>query len=340
MKALLIDVGSTSVKWAETNGKTIGRVARCPFPSKLPLSEPFVEMNPAEIARIIREIADGSTADCILISTQMHGWLLADEREKLVTNYISWQDTRGGLKQLPFALSARHGVGVKPNLPRASVAVTRSLFPNVAEKAKIFYTLGSYLAWLLTGNNATHITDAAASGYYDTVTCRADACDLSLPIAYACLIPIGTYRGKTVYPPVGDQQASVSGAGGGEDCYILNLGTAAQLCAITPCFTEGTFESRPYFGGKTLCTVTGLCGGKYLSEQRGSAGLAKRLEENYRAAMEKLPRCDRLLVTGGALRYHGEVLTEALRPLGLPVRRNEDADALEGLRKLFEEINQ
>lgn len=42
----------------------------------------------------------------------------------------------------------------------------------------------------------------------------------------------------------------------------------------------------------------------------------------------------------GALRYHGEVLTEALRPLGLPVRRNEDADALEGLRKLFEEINQ
>lgn len=334
MKALLIDVGSTSVKWTETNGDAVGAVGRRPFPSRLPLPAPYVEMNPEEIARIITEIVDGSAAERVYLSTQMHGWLLADKSGKLLTNYISWQDGRGGLVPFPIALSARHGVGVKPNLPRAGVYAMRTLFPAVAAQAKIFYTLGSYLVWLLTGENATHITDAAASGYYDAVTCRPDECELSLPHACDRLVPVGAYRGKMIYSPVGDQQASVLGAEGGEDCYILNLGTAAQLCAIAPSFSEGAFESRPYFRGKTLLTVTGLYGGKYLAEQAGGEGLSRRLEENYRAALTRLPARDRLLATGGALRYHGKVLAEALRALALPIRLNKEADALEGLRIL------
>ena len=121
-----------------------------------------------------------------------------------------------------------HGVGLKPNLPRASVRVTEELYPEIKEKAKVFFTLGSYVAFRLTGRNATHITDAAASGFFNAVTARPDSCGLKLPEAVLDVEQIGTYEGKRIFSPVGDQQAAILGSGAKRGTYILNLGTAAQ----------------------------------------------------------------------------------------------------------------
>ncbi|MFQ7700407.1 MAG: FGGY family carbohydrate kinase [Coriobacteriales bacterium] len=338
MKNLLIDIGSTSVKWAETSEReNIVKVRKIPFPPKLcGKPSPFYEVSREAIISGVKEIVRASSARNVYISTQMHGWLLGDGCGNALTEYVSWRDKRGGLRPYAFSLAPEHGVGLKPNLPRASVRVTEELYPEIKEKAKVFFTLGSYVAFRLTGRNATHITDAAASGFFNAVTARPDSCGLKLPEAVLDVEQIGTYEGKRIFSPVGDQQAAILGSGAKRGTYILNLGTAAQMCAINPSFITGNFESRPYFNGETLCTVTNLGGGGYISEHASDEGLAERLSEEYLEAISRLPRRDCLTATGGTLSYYGELLAKVFAAMKIKTAVCEKADALEGLKKISE----
>lgn len=217
MKKLLIDIGSTSVKFAESERDgEISEVRKNPFPPKLAVARPFYEVSREEIVYLVKGIIRSSAAEEVYISTQMHGWLLGDKAGKALTEYVSWQDKRAGLRPYGFSLSPEHGVGLKDNLPRAAVRVTQELYPGIEAGAGTFFTLGSYLVYRLTGKNVTHITDAAASGYYNCITCERDkdASLLDLPRAYQGIECAGEYEGKRIYTPVGDQQASVLGAAG------------------------------------------------------------------------------------------------------------------------------
>lgn len=332
-----MDIGSTNIKYCELSDRKRGTVRKIPFPSKLKLPDPFYEVSAEKIIEIVTEVIRRSEASRVLISTQMHGWLLGDENGELLTNYISWQDNRAALYPYPFQLSAEYGVREKPNLPRFSVAVTQKLFPRLAACAKVFFTLGSYVAYRLTGKNRTHITDAAPSGYYNVKTCSAVPCPLELPSVFKGIQAAGTFEGKYIFIPVGDQQCSVLGAGGDENAYILNMGTAAQMCAVTPEFVAGAFESRPYFNGKTLCTVTGLCGGKYLRENASDKKICDILYRDFAAAIDKLPERSKILVTGGVLDYYEDIVSDALRRFDIPIILNKGADALIGLQIISEE---
>ena len=159
MKNLLIDIGSTSVKWAETSEReNIVKVRKIPFPPKLcGKPSPFYEVSREAIISGVKEIVRASSARNVYISTQMHGWLLGDGCGNALTEYVSWRDKRGGLRPYAFSLAPEHGVGLKPNLPRASVRVTEELYPEIKEKAKVFFTLGSYVAFRLTGLSLIHI---------------------------------------------------------------------------------------------------------------------------------------------------------------------------------------
>ena len=337
-RMLLVDVGSTSVKWRESGPSGIGGVGKTPFPARLDLPEPFWEVKAEQIVRIVKDILRRSEAAFVLISTQMHGWLLGDGKGNILTNYISWQDRRAGLFPYPFVLPAEYGVGLKENLPRASVAATEKLCPELFSRAKEFFTLGSFLSWMLTGQNMTHLTDAAASGFFQVRTLEPVSCGLRLPKVAAELTAVGSYEGKTIFTPVGDQQASVCGAGGTAEDYILNLGTAGQMCAISPDFVSGDFEARPYFGGKTLCTVTGLPGGKVIRAEEDSPALEEELTRRYRDALAKLPKRTKMLVTGGTLKFYRPLVERTIAKCGVPLTFNEGADALDGLFQLGKEM--
>lgn len=331
---LYIDVGSTNIKW--TYGETAGKL---PFPAASDAAYPHYEVCADEIFSAVSNLIDRHRPRRVFFSVQMHGYVLLKSGRE-ATGYISWRDERAAGLTPDFALTEEYGVGIKPNLPRLSLQA------QLAE-ADEFCTLGSYLVYRLTGNNQTHITDGAASGFFNVVKRTADSCEYILPEVFYSVKEVGRYGTSAIFTPVGDQQAAVLGAmkyaesRGFDDCYVLNLGTAAQLCTVSEQFARGNFESRAYFGGKTLCTVTGLPGGGYISSVIGkmsAEALIETLVEAYLSAVAKLPERARLLVTGGVIQYHKTLIEKVLELLKREYVLNEQADALEGLKIISEEV--
>lgn len=339
MKRLYLDIGSTNIKsMISLDGKS-GEVRRTHFPAPAVEESFLYEVDAEEILARVIPIIREAACDEVYLSTQMHGYLLADDKKNLLTRYISWQDKRAEKFGVSVAVGAESGTAMKPNLPRAGVEAIKITQPKLYARAAEFFTLGSYLAWALTGNNATHITDAAASGFYNVKERSAQVCDLILPQVLYEMRPVGRYGESEVYAPAGDQQCAILGAGGDENTFVLNLGTAAQMCTIADGFVCGDFESRPYFNGKTLCTVTGLSGGKRLNTLGSDARAVFALADEYKAAMRRLPQKKNFLVTGGAYSYHRGLLERVFGVMGVEYTVNEGADALAGLKILSEVIN-
>lgn len=310
----------------------------CHFPNPCAMTNLF-EVDVDEItARVESLLQAVSDRDEIRMCVQMHGFVLCGEDGSAVTRYISWRDRRSSLisKELryPFELPKTRGVGYKDNLPLASLYMMRSVMPEIIRNAKTFCSLGSYLTWRFAGGNISHITDLAPTGLYDARSGR--LCSdrmtevLSFPCATLAQSPVGKYKGALWYAPIGDQQASVAGSGIRKGQALLNIGTAAQMCMISDEEIYGNYESRPYFGGKTLCTVTGLIGGRdyaYWSEHNG----AKHLADNYGDAMRRLPNFDSIRVIGGVCTYYRPMFEEMLALLGKPWEICHERDALDGL---------
>jgi sugar (pentulose or hexulose) kinase len=348
-KSLLIDLGSTSIKWAsfdhEHRFKSI--VSSVPFPKPLSYPPPLFEVSAEEIVQLVLNIIRSvSPIDQIYISVQMHGYLLA-RNGKLLTPYISWQDQRSQLfmnghrlfDQFPMRLPPISGSMTRPNSPTCSLFTMNHLEPDLFSQATEFYTLGSYLTYHLTGVNATHITDAAASGMYN----KEDGSSqfnmypfLRMPQATLKVEQIGYWGQTAVYSPIGDQQASVLGSGlEYEHQYLLNLGTAAQLCVVSDAYHFGDFESRPYFKGRSLCTVSGLLGGKEIATHTHSLEFVQLLANDYFSAISKLPTRQEILVIGGVSVHHRELIAIICDLLQIPCHIRPDTDALDGLISLL-----
>jgi len=331
MDNLFIDIGSTNIKWQKGNEK----VRSVPFPPPKINDGLLFEVPADKIIDILFKIIDGSGSKALFISTQMHGYVLLGEREERLTDYISWQDTRSSGTSLPFDLPPESGSSIKANLPRAGVYSMLSQNPGLSRRIKQFCTLGSYIALKLTGKNITHITDAAASGYYNAQTAGIlNEYDYSLPIAKKDISIAGYYGDIAVYTPVGDQQSAVLGCGAAYDEYIMNLGTAGQLCCINRDFVAGKFESRPYFGSETLCTVTNLMGGKGITQNPND--WTQKFCRDYSEAISLLPQRKAVLVTGGAVKFYKKQLIGVLDKMGIDYRFDEGSEALKGLMLLAE----
>lgn len=331
MKRLFIDVGSTNIKYAYESGE----VRRIPFPPACADDGIRFEVDSEKIVRAVKEIVDSADCKEVFFSVQMHGYVLADGAGNALTNYISWRDRRALAAGVEVKMRKENGVDMKPNLPRAGVEAIARTQPELFARAREFFTLGSYLAYALTGVNATHITDAAPSGFFDVRTVKKEACALRLPRTERQFFAVGKYRGKTIFSPAGDQQCAYLGACGRERGMLLNLGTAAQMCVAEEGFAVGEFESRPYFGGGTLCTVTGLSGGYALG---GREITPQALAKEYSGAMARLPAREGLTVTGGVLRYQRALVEETLNIMGVTYRLHEGEDAIAGLKILSEEF--
>lgn len=328
MKNLYIDVGSTNIKWRAGEGEAKSIL----FPAPICCEDPYFEVEAEKIAGIIEKIIRTEGPGRVFFSVQMHGYLLLKDG-KPVTNYISWRDKRGVGTTPDFSLNEEYGTRIKPNLPRLSLQLQEVDFDE-------FCTLGSYLVRRFSGNNITHITDAASTGFYNVKKHEADICGFTLPRAEYSVKEAGRYEESAIYTPVGDQQAAVLGACGGVenfDGYVLNLGTAAQICLVSDSFISGDFESRPYFGGKILCTVTGLPGGAAISAYCDKEP-EDRLYEEYFSAIGKLPERKEILVTGGVVKHRRKLLERVLKRLGMEYRINAAFDALDGLKILSEEV--
>ena len=366
MKYLLMDVGSTNIKWCLCDTETGGLSARkrIAFPQRLPEGGKYIfEVDAEAVWSCTEGILEEATRRCplegILLSVQMHGYLLADDRFHFLTPYRSWRDRRALLKageesyyerfrrEYPRSVPPESGSSCKPNLSVCSLYADSFLHPALAERARHYFTLGSYLIFRMTGHNVTHLTDAAASGFYLAQTGQVNEALaqlppfrlLQFPAACAGLPLAGFWKGVPVYPAVGDQQVAVLGCRLRPREILLNLGTAAQLCVRSEQFLKGKYESRPYFGGQWLCTFSGLCGGaqiRRLADSTPQAALAARLAANYQEALERLPPGERLVITGGAATHYAALIRKACDLLPLPYLILDGSDTLCGLQTLTE----
>lgn len=339
MSDLYIDIGSTNVKYRSIDNSGRVTTGSEPFP------QPFIddgiryEVNLSDINDIVFRIVKKSTYSRIFISVQMHGYILK-KSENFITKYISWRDKRGERLCKIHNLPPESGESIKPNLPFLSARITLEETGVGYGEDLSFFTLGSYISFLLTGKNITHITDAAASGFFNVKTGRRGEWvdfDMCLPEVYSEIKSVGQYEGAQVFTPFGDQQCAVLGSGATSEEYILNLGTAAQMCCIENEFIFGNFESRPFFGGKTLCTVTGLVGGGYIVKKKDEV-LYDELIEEYSSALKKIPEKKEIMITGGVVVYRKKLIEKIAEGLKIKYTLNDSSDALCGLEIIGKRI--
>lgn len=319
MNSLYVDIGSTNIKWRMSE-----KEGSFPFPSPIKEEFPYYEVSISKIVDAVKDIILTTKPKKVFFSVQMHGYVLL-KNGKAVTEYVSWRDERAKDVKPDFILSKEFGVDIKPNLPRLSVLTQKVDFDE-------FCSLGSYLSYVLTGNNVSHVTDLAPTGFYNVKQKYSVKTNFNLPKIVYDLIPVGKYNDAIIFAPVGDQQASVFGITPA-DGYVLNLGTAGQICLITENFIDGEFECRPYFFGKWLLTVTRLPGGGIISKYTDEE-IFDTLVTEYKKAINKLPKKSFITVTGGLVKYRKSLLEKVLKELDLDYAFNDQGDALNGLKLL------
>lgn len=220
--------------------------------------------------------------DALLLSTQMHGFVLC--RKGFPDLYISWQDLRcldripgedvsyleRQKQTIPPELLACSGVPLKPSLGLCN------LLPRLEETGSgQLFTLGSYLCTRLGGENICHITNAAPLGLVDVkkggwnqpLLDFLGLGQLELPrIADGDFQPCGQGRIQghsfSLYPDYGDQQVAVLGAMPHEKDLVINIATASQISQIQDHVSFGSYESRPFFEGRCLATISNMPGGR------------------------------------------------------------------------------
>ena len=290
MKYLGVDIGSSSIKSAvlDLDKNAICVLPKVPSPARSPHpNERFFQVPAKEyltlIKRMIEESAEayGDLAG-VLLSTQMHGFVLEDV-------YVSWQDTRcldshqNGksflevLKEIIPAERMREcGVPLKPSLGLCNLYAKLTRECRTGEGLELF-TLGSYLIAQLTGRNVCHASNAGPLGFYNVYSRSWDRellaicgmADLKLPeIAEHDFVPCGIYRtGRgeiPIFPDYGDQQISILGSGARDKEAIINIATAGQVSSFCSTPKAGDYEIRPYFDGSYLQVISNMPAGRDL----------------------------------------------------------------------------
>ncbi len=231
--------------------------------------------------------AEERQIDAVLISSQMHGFIL--KRNECFGNYISWQDKRSmhdefhtfeRLKEtIPSHVIMRSGMRLKSEMALCNL---RSLLNAeglecVSDSKDAFeiFTLGSYVTYMLTGKNVTHASAAVPMGFYDVKTEKPNEELLSLCGLCGILLPevmpfgVAGYYGKIpLYTEIGDHTAVLAGADVSSGAVNMNMGTTSQVSCLADGFREEfytkSYELRPYFDGKLVKVATKLPGGRSL----------------------------------------------------------------------------
>ena len=334
MRNLLIDVGSSNIKYALAENYEIKEFDSFSFPNAKCIDEYKYEVDPQEILKIIYNIIDlYCNLDSIFIDTQMHGYILLDKYNEELTNYISWKDTRAKKYNINFDVSLTSGTKLKANLPRASIEAIKIENPSIYSKIAKFMSLGSYVAYKLTNINKANITDLAASGFYDIFTLKGIDTFFELPLISKNIELVGYYKNIKVYTPLGDQQASIYSISS-FDGYILNIGTASQMLEVSNTFKIGEYETRPMLNNKFLLSISSLPGGKEIFKEENE----EKLYKIYKETINKLPRKDKIIITGGIVEVKKELFKKVFNRLNINVYFNKGLDSLNGLNLISKEV--
>lgn len=237
---------------------------------------------------VLRLVAAGARA--LLISNQMHGVVLVGPDLAPVSPMYTWQadlaaNLPGGSPAVVQRLSEelgeaqRRALGneLRPGLPIVTLACLAPSHSAALENATAL-SIGDFVASELCGHVvASHVSNAAASGLYDLVTGTWSAPALRAAGVEHVAMPVVTHEpavvGTThigghrvpVVCAIGDQQASLAGAGLAPDELSANVATGCQVSRRIPHADTAVPQLRPYLAGDYLATVTHIPAGRALN---------------------------------------------------------------------------
>lgn len=309
MQILGIDLGTSYIKGAilDLDSRTIHHVTRQPFPGPLPqLPIHHHEVDPQAVIQATRALLAGllplaPQCGTILISSQMHGFLLTDARGTPITPCITWLDQRAlgtdaktgqtYLETLQSLLRPEDiltmGNGFKSGLPLCALyTLARTRIPDQASRP-VLWSISDYVFCRLAhdgpfdaGQHSTMEPTIAASmgvynfasgGWHRDVLGRLELDTLHMPQIVGFDHPSASIRLDdkeiTIYPALGDHQSATLGSLVAPGELALNISTGSQASLAVPEWTPSdNYESRPYFGGRNLNTVTRVPAGRALAD--------------------------------------------------------------------------
>ncbi|MBX9582699.1 MAG: hypothetical protein K2X87_20530 [Gemmataceae bacterium] len=293
-----IDLGTTFLKGAvlDLDGPALSHVRRVPFPAPVGgLPQGHCEIDPAAVLAATRQLlgellADAPDAAGLVVSSQMHCLVFTDAAGEARSNVITWKDQRG-LEPHPSGRGTYLDVLRESITPDEFDAVGRDVrvgLPSVhlqwlAERGLVpagtcpASLPGFVLANLCRAEPVTDPTNAAAHGLFDLG--RGDwhrelIARLGLPMLHwPRVVPTGSPIGPAdldghrliCHAPVGDQQASLLGAGVRPGELSVNISTGSQVSLLTDDRRPGDFQVRPHPGGGWLSTIVQVPAGRSLA---------------------------------------------------------------------------
>lgn len=333
MKSFLIDVGSTFIKYAVYNlSNNMSEFEDAiPFPPACYCEESAYHVEIEDVDRVIDTVfplAKVYGCKSIYISVQMHGYVL--KTTEGFGRYVSWRDWTADVDDTRFLELDFDDLGTsrRKNSPLLKLA-----YKDVEGE---FFTLGSYIAYKLVGVNATHVTDACASGFFfaDTGKCNTYAPKLVKPCVYTRVCPIGKYEDIVVYTPTGDHQVSFLGSNAYLEKYLINIGTAIQISCISEDSKEcGRYEKRPYFDKNRLCTLSLSVGGGEVDKEQSKDALWREIDE----ALACLPQKNGVVLGGGGSDLVYDYLSNKLKSKNITCEKARFNIGMEGLKKMTQQ---
>jgi|3_EtaG_2_1085321.scaffolds.fasta_scaffold00104_28 sugar (pentulose or hexulose) kinase len=276
-KTLLVDFGATHIKSVTydvtTEQHSDFRKIEAPQNTSKVLGEFVVSQE--RLTEIFKDICESYRIheyEAIFISSQMHGFVVADKNNNPLTDYISWQDHRGPIVELD---EFRKITGMKSRigLPIYNLYHMVNTQKAFGQKIKVM-TLPDLLANISgKSENITHNSMLASTGLYDVNREQISPyisdlfqCDLMFNNGTPNIEIAGYYNDTPIYTGVGDLQSATYGAVNADfDSILVNIGTGSQVSRISETKkTPAGIEYRPYIGDNHLHTVTHIPAGRAL----------------------------------------------------------------------------
>jgi sugar (pentulose or hexulose) kinase len=285
LKAAVLDVGTLSLR----------HVSGVPFPQPLP-GQPrlFYEVDPKIVLNSVNKLMAGLmplTPDCsgVVLCGQMGGLILVNDRGEPQSNYVSWQDQRL-LTPLPSGAGTYFDEFRRRLSPERQMQLGREIFPGHAA-ALLFWlkhagqrvsrrlyacSLPDFVVANLCRTppaaNATICVgtlDFQTGDWHRDVFAELGIEEFAWPALRDFREPVGTLQGGAsaapCYTAVGDHQCALAGAFLREGELSLNISTGSQVSLLTRKYLPGDYQTRPYFDGLFLNTITHIPAGRALN---------------------------------------------------------------------------
>jgi sugar (pentulose or hexulose) kinase len=298
MYALGLDLGSSSIKGTvlHLDRGVIGRVVTRPFPAALTgLPPECFEVSPDAIEAAARAVISELLQHCpapagLFVSGQMGGIILVDADGRALTNYLSWRDQRTRLSSASRTtcleeLRTRWSGGLLESIgnelqPGSTTSLlfwlqqSGQLDPSGTPVTVADYVIGR-LGTRVGPRPTMHVThaigmlDLETSTWHRTALRAVGLKNVPWPDLVDRIEPQVTAKfGDAefpVYGAYGDQQTALCGAGLQTGELSLNISTGSQVSRRTATYEPGPYQSRRYFFGDWLNTITHLPAGRSLN---------------------------------------------------------------------------